>query len=671
LWDLLHVRRLWDQLNDYWETFNEEVERRMGNNRPLRILDFDLIYPAFWPAEVRNPLYLEERMGFPMTASFVFRDTRSHFTIPPGAFFELSYHLLRLQGSYRSSENKLSIMKKRMARVQANAFSEQAGHASKAMNVLKDMSRKFEHEVDRMLETGMRVQNLRNILDHSFYVPWNDVTEGLHMRVDPEEIIRLWKIFGAERAHPEKDLNNYLDAVNVAAYYALSRIRVAGKKQQGFFPLFASGTKVILQLGYQSDKGDEDEPAIENALRPVSIQYLSFATALEIYAEYNTDRLMSLAETGLKEIQRLRRRWNRFWADFRRKYQLPPQSRETAFLRSFPVAGLGEFSSFQDLCDAYSRWRSNFDAVVGTVFLDITRADRQMSETFVRTKKHLLKQISAEGLTAEPEKMLTISEAASSFDWTRTASAVEAHLLLNPRPDRVVKGDTLTALRRAGMLSEEGEVFPDPAPTLRTTVLLSDVKQTLFYWERTVGKDAQLCCWDYDLNIHDIVGFVRDFVETARAAANEELKLNVYSDDCYGFTSIGSAANRDIWLDAILRITPEPTYLRVDIPLCAVFLDLRPSSHATSLEIAVMYETDKLHSLVADLYQHTSKLPISRSIVTSLLTEFAVDFKRKESFITSLANATRPEAKGQQEQGRPLVAPVHVPAADAEGETVG
>src|SRR5262249_16719352 len=152
-------------------------------------------------------------------------------------------------------------------------------------------------------------------------------------------------------------------------------------------------------------------------------------------------------------------------------------------------------------------------------------------------------------------------------------------------------------------------VFPDPEPTLRTTVLLSDVKQTLFYWERTVGNEAQLCCWDYDLNIHDIVGFVRDFVEAARKGANEELHVHVYADDCYGFTTIAAAANRDIWLDAIFGITPEPTYLRVDITLCTVFLDLRPSSHATALEIAVTYESGKLHSLVANLYQHTSKLP--------------------------------------------------------------
>jgi hypothetical protein len=673
LWDLLHVRRLWDQLDDYWETFSEEVQKRIGNNLPLRILDFDIIYPAFWPAEVRNPLYLEERMGFPMTAAFVFRDTKSHFTIPPGAFFELRYHLLKLEKSYRVSEDRLAIMTQKIERVRAKALLNEAGHAAEAMMVLKDMSREFELEVDNMLVTGTKVQALSNILDHPYYVPWKTLTKTARTDVDPEEIIRLWKIFGAERTHPEKDLNNYLDALNVASYYAFARVRSGRTRRLGFFPLFASGTRVILQLGSQPKMSEEEESILEAPLHPVSIQYLAFATALEIYAEHNPDRLASLADTGLNEIQRLRRRWTRFWGDFRRKYPLPSRRQEAAFLRSFPVARLGEFSSFRDLCDSYSKWRANFDGVVGTVFLDITRADRQMSESFVRTKRHLLNQVSGTLPGSEPIKMLSISEAASSFEWTRTSSAVEAHLLLNPRSDRMVEDDTLEALRKAGMLSEEGEVFPDPVPTLRTTVLLSDVKQTLFYWERTVRQKAQLCCWDYDLNIFEVLGFVRDFVEAARGKANlDNFNLEVYSDDRYGLAYVKPASGSEAWLDAVLKISPEPTYLRVDTPLCIVFLDLRPSGQATALEIAVLYETPKLHSQVARLYQQTSKLPVSRSVVTSLLTEFAQDFKRKEPLIVSLADATRAQGELTSKEERNVIAPVQfaLAAGDTGGVTI-
>ncbi|HEV2800393.1 MAG TPA: hypothetical protein VGW12_07850 [Pyrinomonadaceae bacterium] len=643
LWDLLYVKDLWTQLHHYWWVFNGEIQRRLGKFESIRVLDFDLIYPAIWPAEVQNPLSLEERMGFPMTASFIFRDTKSLFTIPPGAFYELSYHLNKLRSSFDSSESRLQRMMNAVRRLHGTKLGNQKHNTFTAIKTLEDMAVECEQEVDRLIEIGVRLEGLNNILEHPYYRPWEEIAEKAGAIADPVDVFRFWKIFEADRTHPEKDFSNYLDALNVASYYALSKARTSGKSPVGFSPLFASGTRVILNLPPSIGQKDYHRPSLlEEVIHPVSIQYLAFATALENYAEYALPVLSSIAENGFKGIQKLERRWGRFWNEVTLTLPLAQQSDIESYFKSIPLRQFNALESFSGFCESYTTWKKYFDAVVGSIFFNVTRADRQLSENHALVKQRLLADFKEYQLN---DRLVTanesVSEITSSFKWSHLASLVDSHLVFQHKAQRSVDEITLKSLRDAQMILERSEVFAAPDPTLRTAVHLAHAQQLLFYWERTAGHSAQLCCWEYDTNIKELLDCISSFLIKAHSEFQREstATLKIYANNLFKQVTINADLSKGQLLDTILRFTPAPNYIRIETSSCIVFSDVVPPDPMASLEIAVMYEKPHLHQLVADLFQQTSTLPMPTQMIAALLEEYARDFQRIEGRIKKFAKS--------------------------------
>jgi hypothetical protein len=644
--DLLYVRDLWAQLHHYWEVLCEEIERRRGKSHPIRALDFDLIYPTIWSAKVQSPLLLEERMGFPMTASFIFRDTQTYFTIPPGALFELSFRILKLQEVYRLSETNLNRLMRKVYHLRQEISHEEVQQTTHASELLSETVPEFNREVNRLIDYGAKLESLSDILTHKYYRPWNKISEQAKAKADPTEVLKLWRIFSAARTHPDKDLSNYLDALSVASYYSLSRAQAGGRTRD--FPLFASGTDIVLNLGPQVINSTEHwRPSLlQEIIHPVSIQYLAFATAMERYAEYDITRLSTLTEAGLRETQRLFQRWRSFWNDCRVIFPQPQHVTEEEHYGSISFSQLTDVSSFRPLCDAYTSWRIHFEDTVEAIFIDITRADRQISQSYHSVKRRLLERIE-EGQSSEPRAgpSYVIEDITSTFDWTPLTAVVDSGILLLSsagRPASRISDQTieLLTLRTSGMLVEEAEVFSEPFPTLRTIVKLSDIKEeVLLTWERSVGHASQLCYWSYGSGMQEALDRLGRFLSEAHSESQDlvPVSMHVFADDLYEEKTF-KVDRYDLQLfDAVLSITQNPNYIRIDADACTIFLDVMPPRDSARLEMAVMYEK-KLHREVAGLYRDTSLFPLASSVVEALLREFARDFKRKEPLIGKLAN---------------------------------
>lgn len=644
LLDLLYVRDLWAQLHHYWLVLCEEIERRRGQSHPIRALDFDLIYPTIWSAQVQSPLLLEERMGFPMTASFIFRDTQTYFTIPPGALFELSFRILKLQEVYRLSETNLNKLMRKVHYLRQEISHEEVKQTTHASELLSETIPEFNRQVNRLIDAGAKLESLSNILTHKYYRPWDKISEQARAKADPTEVLKLWRIFSAARTHPEKDLSNYLDALSVASYYSLSRAQAGGRTRD--FPLFASGTDIVLNLGPQVINSSEHwRPSLlQEIIHPVSIQYLAFATAMERYAEYDIARLSTLTEAGLGETQKLFRRWRSFWNDCRVIFPQPQHVTEEEHYRSISLSQLTDVPSFRPLCDAYTGWRIHFEKTVGAIFIDITRADRQISQSYHSVKRRLLERIE-DRQSSEPRARpsYVMEDITATFDWTPLTGVVDSGFLLSSagKPPSRISDQTieLLTLRTSAMLVEEAQVFSEPLPTLRTIVKLSDIKEeVLLTWERSVGDASQLCYWSYGSGIQEALDRLGKFLSEAHAESQDlaPVCLRVFADDLYEETTFKVDLHNFQLFDAVLSITPNPNYIRIDTDTCTIFLDVMPPRDSTRLEMAVMYEK-KLHREVAALYRDTSLFPLASSVVEALLREFARDFKRKEPLIGKLA----------------------------------
>jgi hypothetical protein len=523
---------------------------------------------------------------------------------------------------------------------------EQASHTRTALQILDDMERECERQVDNLIEIGVKIEGLSGVLEHPCYRKWRDIAKKAKTVVDPGEVIRYWKIFEAERTHPEKDFSNYLDAVNVASFYALSRGQTSGRSNMSYFPLFASGTHVVLNAPRSVGMKSHLRPSLlEEVIHPVSIQYLTFATAMEKYTEHDIKRQSVHAINGLKGIQKLRRRFRKLWMEANSKFALAQRSDKDEYLKAISLGQLTELESFREFSDAYSDWKTSFNEVVGSIFFSVSKTDQQIRETYTSIKQRILRdfkeqqQTDAILLSNAPANTIT-----AAFNWSRLASLVESRLLLlHDNIPRSIEEVTLKSLRDAEIITEAGEVFPDARPTLRTSVLLTEIQQMLFYWERTVGFTAQLCCWEYALNLTDMLGSICSFLAKAHDVLQGEVEvtLKVYGTDIFRVLTTSPFVGKDELFDQILTVTRTPHYLRLDSKICSIFLDVAPPDPTTGLEVAVMYERTHLHPLIGELYENTATLSMPSLIISSLLEEYAKEFRRKEQRIRTFAESLK------------------------------
>lgn len=648
LFDLFDIRDLWEKLERYWRTASGEIEKRLVNFKSIRLIDFDLIYPAFWAAEAQTKeSLLERRMGFPVTASFVFKDTRSLFTIPPGSYFELTYQIRRLQETVRISTTNLDGLLSKFESLKERNWKERSRESlSGTFKLLRATRTAAEEEIDRLVEAKIKVEALSQIVNHGCYLPWDEVMRETESFVEPDEVFGFWSMLQISRKHPDKDLSNYLDALNVASYYSLARAAHSDRERANYFPLFASGTQPVLDLP-PADFAARNQSSNDKITRPVSMQYLTFATALEIYADNILETMSAIADIQSREIQDLIGHWKRLWRDVKSHYKFEDEMRRDDF-QEIRLKSLVQFSSFNPFCEAYVKWKNSFDRVVGNTFLNVTQADRQMGDNIALAKRRLLGDGGDDEFPSnETERAGTpTGDLTESFDWSWRASSVNSGLLLRhyyPRQLNVTE-ITLASLRKSGIIREEGYIFPEPATTYRTKVSLWEVAQPLFYWERVVGKSSQLCCWEYSLlSLEQMLNSVGEFFVNAQKATKfkNQIRLHIFAEDSDEELTIGNSAPEGEWMRQVLAVTKTPHYLRFETDVCILYLDVVPIEPTTGLEIAVLYESRKLHNAVSNLHRETSGIRFPEKIIKALLLEFEKTFKAKEERITAFAQSQK------------------------------
>lgn len=646
LWDLYTAQNLWEKVQRYWETLSKEVSKRLDDKVIIRVLDFDIIYPAFWPAEMQRPSHFEERLGFPMTTEFIFRNTKTAFTLPPGTLFELARYILRLEQDFDITSSKLRGMVMEVERLvsdtqrrgtgglQRGQRSPEQSQRAIEVDILRKIAPKCEEEVDRLIVTGIKLNRLSSILSHALHQPWGEVSGGAEGRVNYEELTQYRDWFGRRR--PDLPLNNYLDALNVASYSTLLKTQTAGDGRPAYFPMLASSTQMILELHVRTGGSIPLPSSSDETVQPVTAQYLSFATAVEKFANFNLNRLHTFAQTGLELVQGLNLLLNDFWFDWKTRFY--PRTANGAhdkpwdaeYLKQVRLSEVASMSTFSDFCNTYIRWRSHFSDVVGNTFLDVARADKQLRESYLSTKRRLLNQV-ARGGEFELEEEEGHS---SSFNWTRRAAAVESTLMLQ-RKELSYESRDLKALRQTKIIKEEHNPFRNPSPVLRTVVSLPDIGEILFRWERSVGSRSQLCCWDHGLSIEKLLQYVRDFfVRVFEVSGSSSVRLHVYSDDQYEVIKVPTSAGPEAWINSLLETTATAEYVRADGPFCSVFFDLVPMEPATNLEMAVLYSKPQYHAIVSNLHQVTSNVTITPTVVEELLREYDRTFTKKEQWVS-------------------------------------
>lgn len=649
LWDLYTAQNLWEKVQRYWETLGKEVSKRLDDKIIIRVLDFDIIYPAFWPAEMQRPAHFEERLGFPMTTEFIFRNTKTAFTLPPGTLFELARYILRLEEDFDITSNKLRGMVHEVERFVSDTQRRATGgltavrrspeHNQTAIEVdiLRKIAPKCEEEVERLIVTGIKLNSLSFILNHSLHQPWGEVSGGAKGRVNYEELTQYRDWFSRRR--PDFPLNNYLDALNVASYSTLLKTQTADGGGASYFPMLASSTQMILELRMRTGGSIPLPSASDETIQPVTAQYLSFATAVEKFANFNLNRLHTFAQTGLELVQSLNLLLNDFWFDWKTRFYprtapgTPNKPWDTKYLKQTPLSEVASMSTFRDFCNAYIRWRSHFSDVVGNTFLDVARADKQLRESYLSTKRRLLNRVASGGdLDLEEE-----NNDSSSFNWTRRATAVESTLMLQ-RKELNYESRNLKALRQAKIIKEEHIPFLNPSPVLRTVVSLPDIGEILFRWERAVGSHVQLCCWDHGLSIEKLLQYVREFfLGVLEVSGSSSVRLHIYSEDDYVATRVPTSAGSEEWIGNMLAATTSAEYVRADGPFCSVFVDLMPMAPATNLEMAVLYSKPQYHTIVSNLHHVTSNITMTPAVVEDLLREYDSTFLKKEQWVSQLA----------------------------------
>jgi hypothetical protein len=640
--DLLRAKDLWETVHEYWLMLYEETERQNIGYETIRVVDFDIIYPAFWKVPVPpSRTFLKPDFSFPMTANFVFKHTRRPFTIPPGAFFELTRYLLELENQFGV---KQSALKERFKAIDLGEIARTHDNNSKiqlSISALRKIAPESIKEIDLLIEMGARLKRLRRILKHECYEPWDTVMDRVGVQITSGEVKRIWHRFNDKR--PRYTISNYLDALNMASYYSLLQTQLSDKTPT-IFPLLASGTSAVLNFDDYPDwlSGYQSMITLES-IKPVSTQYLTFATIIETYTEGNVETLYTFIREGIDQVERLLSEWRKFWDDCRRHFF--SGGRHDA--RTILLSQLTQVPSFYDFCLVYDRWKTNFTEIIGSTFIDVARADRQLSRSYELTHEHLIGELAGELKDSD-------TKTNGVFDWNQSTSAVDTHLLFQSGLYTAGQQGTLNALRSTSLLKqrllrEMARPIEEDLEGLKIKVLLPHISETLFSWERANESTSQLCVWQHALDIGAALREVRQFLWVLGRRENTYLESSVelFGEDRYESITLNTSQSYEDWLNLLLSVTSEPEYLRIESGVCTVFLDTVPFDEEATLEVGVMYEDD-IHHEVAEFRQNTASSPFSPTIIEMLLREYAEGFDKPDWVQRILERSTEDVISNEQ-----------------------
>lgn len=652
---LIIANAFWLELQHFWETLFDEAQSRIEGHMTIRIIDFDIIYPSCWPVPLQHPISLESKFGLPATAAYAFRKTKQPFTIPQGALVELIRYLIQLDSDFITSESKLKVMfdktsiSKNINRpTEYPVFEESQINQDLSIFNKEQLISVCSEQVDTLIESGVRLQGLNRILKHPFHRSWTEIANTANISVSPSDIQRWQLIFNTHRKYT---ISNYLDALNVASYNTLLEAGLSRRQKHNqhdityeddvskiILPLLATSTKMILnevitrnaEYSYQRFALNKEE------IRPVSSQYLSFATVIEDHAENDDHRICAIAMSGLSHVNHLLQAYRVFRSDkavIQKSIQKEPSMVSLSTLVNIPV--------FQEFCLAYQKWNTKLIRDIRVTFQEIARTDYQLNRSYQIIREALSSKLLEGHSTSEA---LESVENIPSWRWSQVEPIVSSNIILYQKTDSQSSQPSHQYLRSAGLLDDRNCVWIDhPELTQRILVRIPHLDANLFTWEKTINSESQLCYWKYRLDIAGIFKVIKQFLLLiyADVMPNIDARLFIYGTrgSLLDTESIRCEKTLDInlpweqWVELLQSAANEVDYLRIETEKCTLFLDLIPASRVIGLEFAIMYEDKNLHKTIADLHYSSAVTPIATSLVASLLDEYYNKFQEGSNIL--------------------------------------
>lgn len=647
--DLFRARDLWERIHGYWWTLSEEMARENAGSQSIRILDFDLIYPTLWESQLTHPTQLiRRRFSFPMTISFVINNTRRPFTIPPGAQIELERSFEELRKKFYLSGNVvIEQWRKLQAELESGRFS--AAKTQSLIQTLKDHSPEFYKEVSELIENGIRLERLQAILRHDSYRSWGEIVSETQKEANPQEIEKVWHLLNENPSRQKFTINNFFDAINLVSYYTLLEDQ-ANSHNPKFLPFLASGTQIVLDYDEFPERLRLIEGMTRNrSIKPVTPHYLTFATIVELYTDYNSAAMNTIIKDGIRITQSLMDKWLQFTLGDLRRLSFGTDKRNKMGAR---LSEFVRFESFREFCHVYNEWQDHLMEGIGNTFIEVTQTDRLLTSNFNSSIENVIARLSRQAnapaieVNSEPDVETVV--------WDEEITAVQSFLTAqskfgfdsphDPGGNRKSDGYLNKVVRaEAWAIPREGECAVDnnlsEGTSVRISVSLRHISRDLFEWEREIGENYQLCCWKHKSDIDALLKAAAHFISDVDSELSK-IRMIVFSDNCRSEIQleIGESAG---WKDELLKITPDPSYVRIEFGKSVVLFDIKPVALSSAPEAAVMYET--VHEEVATFFQATSSVDIGTEIITPLLREYSNNFT-DQKWLTELLDSGRGEA---------------------------
>jgi hypothetical protein len=625
--DLLRAKDSWETIYRYWSNLNNEKEREGFGSRTVRVLDFDVIYPAIWYVNApTTTIHGVNDSVFPMTSKFIFEHTKSAFTIPPGAEVELTQFLNDLLSKHQLIEHRV-ISKWQEIKPHVENENVTSADTRGLIASLRNNHAELLDDIEELIINGEKLDRLQSILNHEYFIPWEHLVEENDF-VNSQEIVDIWHRFNEERK--TFTVNNYFDAINIVSYYSLLETQVNSPRRE-YIPLLASGTNIVQSYSEFPSRIQNLEIYLSDDIRPVSPQYLTFATAVEMHAEYDLNILSTIISEGLRSGDVLAQEWRKLRDEIRNSLF---QQREK--IEELAIEDFIRFPAFRSFRMAYHRWYEHLMDGVGEVFVNVTRSDRLIRNNFGSALKRIVKDLHHIPQSESPSEIAT-----SRFDepqWDRAIANIDEHLLLQSRevPTFRKKTSMVSALRSAEIISEfvtttradgsEAESIDEASDlVIRISVHLKHINKELFKWESRPMDSSELCSWSHSIDLETFLDLARNFLQ-GYEEPNEVAKVVYFSDDSRKEFMIPILNSTEDWLTGFDMMS-QLEYLRIDTTSCTVFFDILPVDSTMAPEIAISLGASNNWSKVASLFEQTSVTSFDQGIVFELMREYSSNFR--------------------------------------------
>jgi hypothetical protein len=621
--DLVRINDIIDLLHDYFELMRTETLRAAAGYRTIRILDFDMIYPACWPVQLRRPTTFERICRFPVTASFFFRETRSEFTIPPGTFFELSRYLCVLRDKLAMTAGELAKVTMKLEKLTGRGTKNKLKLCATELEMLDGLPDMVSDDIGDFLEAGVTFHALESLLSHPMHLAWEELTNRAESRISPEVLDRIWDALNYLR--PPLTVNNFADALNISAMIALleSGSRTSLNVENRFFPLLATGTSLLREMNIPLCLNSlERRPYLgeDDRIVAVSPRYLLLDTAVSTYCEHTTSAKRTHVSVLLGSNHDVRKKWSDFWIRLWNK--LPPRKS----LEQVKLTDLADEPTFNSLMFGFDKLFHDRLSSILSVLESESRADKQRSDNFIEIRKRLTKGLVAgrrlEHLLSHEERILS----AETLGQGSSLIKLFVKVLNDRHPIVLVTNATVKSLRQSKLLDDRLKRCDDTVGELlqfQPTCSYNSVP--VLWWDGNMKTRTRQCVWNYSTNLSELMEKFVGFVRAVEDKTHQQIihgSITVYGNGNSVNVAWPQPLSEEQLINLIVRRAVDPNYIRFENSVFDFYVELEPfDGESNSLELALRYDED-LNDQLADLHFQTAITRLDPMILVELLRDY-------------------------------------------------